>query len=72
MHSFGLTKVTDSTLTCFTFYPGVTVFYLSLQIERWWRELHERLEKYFKVQLQTLKDSGSHDPNSETDRFVQS
>ena len=71
MHSFGLIKVTDSTLTSFTFYPRVSVL-LSLQIERWWRELHERLEKYFKVQLQTLKDSGSYDPTSESDRFVQS
>ena len=71
MHSFGLIKVTDSTITCFTFHARVSLR-LSLQIERWWQELHERLEKYFKVQHHTLKDSGSYDLTSETDRFVQS
>ena len=31
------------------------VFDTILQIERWWRELHERLEKYFKDHLNWLK-----------------
>ena len=28
----------------------------NFQIERWWRELHDRLEKYFKDHLRWLKD----------------
>lgn len=32
----------------------------SNQIERWWKELHERLEKYFKVKLKWLKDQGHY------------
>ena len=39
------------------------------QIERWWRELHERLEKFFKFPLKELQDQGSYDTNSETDRY---
>nr|XP_026695560.1 uncharacterized protein LOC104266093 isoform X2 [Ciona intestinalis] len=40
----------------------------SNQIERWWRELHERLEKYFKEQLRYLKDHGLYDPQNVMDR----
>ena len=39
------------------------------QIERWWRELHERLEKFFKFPLKELQDQGHYDTNSETDRY---
>ena len=39
------------------------------QIERWWRELHERLEKFFKFPLKELQDQGYYDTNSETDRY---
>ena len=35
------------------------------QIERWWRELHERLERCFKF----LQDQGHYNTNSETDRY---
>ena len=53
--------------------PGLpfVLRYLSLsqRIEKWWRELHERLEKYFKVQLQTLKDCENYDPSSDSDRI---
>ncbi|XP_078484142.1 uncharacterized protein LOC144744114 isoform X2 [Ciona intestinalis] len=35
----------------------------SNQIERWWKELHERLEKYFKRQLMSLKDLGHYNPD---------
>eukprot|EP00794_Sanderia_malayensis_P012459 gene12459-13747_t len=38
------------------------------QIERWWRELHERLEKYYKVHLAFLKDQGHYDPDMDIDR----
>ena len=39
------------------------------QIERWWRELHERLEKFFKFPLKELQDQGHYDTNSETDWY---
>lgn len=38
------------------------------KIERWWRELLERLEKFFKIQLSTLAEDGQYDPSDETDR----
>ncbi|XP_028412126.1 uncharacterized protein LOC114534852 [Dendronephthya gigantea] len=40
----------------------------SNQIERWWRELHERLEKYFKHHLNWLKDSNEYNPFNPNDR----
>jgi len=36
----------------------------SNKIERWWRDLHERLEKYFKLQLQRLLNNGDYDPQN--------
>eukprot|EP00794_Sanderia_malayensis_P018736 gene18736-20625_t len=42
----------------------------SNQIERWWRELHERLEKYYKVHLAFLKDQGHYDPDMDIDRAI--
>lgn len=41
-----------------------------LKIERWWKELHERLETFFKDQLNWLKDQAHYDPNDEVDRLV--
>ena len=38
------------------------------KIERWWRDLHERLEKYFKQQLSALLHTNRYDPHSEMDR----
>ena len=38
------------------------------KIERWWRELHERMNKYFKVFLSWLKINGRYDPYNETGR----
>ena len=38
------------------------------QIERWWKELHDRLEKYFKDHLRWLKDQNHYDSNDETNR----
>ena len=38
------------------------------KIERWWRELHERMNKYFKVFLSWLKIDGRYDPYNETGR----
>jgi len=37
-------------------------------IERWWRNLHERLEAYFKQQLKTLLEQRDYDPCDEIDR----
>ena len=34
----------------------------SNKIERWWRELHERLEKFFKEQLVALLRGREYDP----------
>ena len=41
-----------------------------LQIERWWNEIHERMEKYFKDHLPFLKDQHYYDPNDEHDRWL--
>lgn len=38
------------------------------KIERWWRELHERMENFFKIQLSSLAEDGDYDPTEETDR----
>ena len=38
------------------------------KIERLWREIHESLEKYFKVQLKSLLESREYDPPNEMDR----
>ena len=35
----------------------------SNKIERWWGELHERLEKFFKEQLVTLLRGREYDPH---------
>ena len=40
----------------------------SNKIERWWRDLHERLERYFKAQLRELLESLEYDPNCNHDR----
>lgn len=38
------------------------------KIERWWRELHQRMEKFFKFPLNQLKDHGHYDPQDENHR----
>jgi len=38
------------------------------KIERWWRELHERLEKYFKNQLTHILESQYYDPSNDLHR----
>ena len=38
------------------------------KIERWWRELLERMELYFKQQLNKLLEEGDYDPNDSNDR----
>lgn len=52
--------------------PAETVIYgpsTSNQIERWWKELHERLEKFYKQPLNWLKDQGYYDPHNEIHRY---
>lgn len=39
------------------------------KIERWWRELLERMETYFNDQLNELLESGDYDPSNETHRY---
>lgn len=39
-------------------------------MEKWWKELHERLVKYYKEKLAYLKDQGYYNPDDENDRFV--
>jgi mitochondrial fission protein ELM1 len=38
----------------------------SNKIERWWRDLHERLERYFKEQSNTLLKGMEYDPHNLT------
>ena len=40
------------------------------KIERWWRELLERLEKFFKSQLSTLVEDGDYDATDDNDRYM--
>uniref|UniRef100_A0A7M5WYV8 Integrase core domain-containing protein n=1 Tax=Clytia hemisphaerica TaxID=252671 RepID=A0A7M5WYV8_9CNID len=40
----------------------------SNKIERWWRDLHERMELFIKQQLRGLLHSFDYDPTSELDR----
>jgi len=38
------------------------------KIERWWRELHHRMETYFKEQLHQLLENGYYDQTNQLDR----
>jgi len=38
------------------------------KIERWWRDLHERMEMFFKDQLKSLVESGEYDSSDKIDR----
>lgn len=51
----------------------VTVFYgpsTNNKIERWWRDLHNRFERFFKRQLSMLLEQGHYDPSNQTDRHL--
>lgn len=39
------------------------------KIERWWRELHHRMESFFKEQLSSLLEFGHYDQTSQLDRY---
>jgi hypothetical protein len=41
------------------------------KIERWWRELLERMEMFFKMQLAELLESGDYDPTNDTGVYNQ-
>jgi hypothetical protein len=47
---------------------GKNIFFFQ-QIERWWRELHNRLEKFFKRQLRMLLEQGHYDSHNQNDRY---
>ena len=38
------------------------------KIERWWRELLDRMERFFKRQLSSLLEDGDYDATNEQDR----
>ncbi|KAK6181937.1 hypothetical protein SNE40_009713 [Patella caerulea] len=40
------------------------------KIERFWRDLHHRLEIYFKKQISGLLENGDYDPSNEKDRLL--
>lgn len=42
----------------------------SNRIERYWKEIHERMEKFFKRQLLELLERGHYDPEDEDDRNI--
>ncbi|KAK2564030.1 hypothetical protein P5673_012245 [Acropora cervicornis] len=53
--------------------PSDTVVYgppTENQIERWWRDLHERMEKYYEGHLCLLKDQGHYDSHDDKDRLI--
>ncbi|XP_073252070.1 uncharacterized protein [Porites lutea] len=50
-----------------------TVFYgpsTNNKIERWWGDLHNRFERFFKRQLTILLEQGHYDPSNQTDRHL--
>lgn len=42
--------------------------YFNPNFRRWWKELHEKLEKFFKFPLNELQEQGHYDPDDETHR----
>ena len=55
--------VFDDPMDCIAFGPSTPN-----KIERWWRDLHERLEMFFNEQLKELLDANEYDPFKESDR----
>ena len=39
------------------------------KIEWWWRELLDRMERFFKSQLSSPVENGDYDPNDQTDKY---
>ena len=65
MHTYVMAKndLFDESTDSIVYGPSTTN-----KIERWWRDYHERFEKYFKVQLKSLLDARDYDPVNEIDR----
>lgn len=40
------------------------------KIERWWKDLLERMERFFKSQLSTLVEDGDYDASDDNDRYT--
>ena len=38
------------------------------KIERWWKELLKRMERFFNIQLSTLVEDGGYDASDDYDR----
>ena len=55
----------DDPIDCIIYGPST-----QNKIERWWRELHHRMEKFFKEELKKLVENGHYDPHAEQDRSV--
>eukprot|EP00794_Sanderia_malayensis_P019351 gene19351-21271_t len=67
MHSYLMSKedIFDDPTDAIAYGPSTTN-----KIERWWKDLHERLEKFFKIQLKELLDNRDYNPHDARDREV--
>ena len=65
IHSYLMSgqNMVDNPIDSAVFGPSTTN-----KIERWWGDLHQRLEKFFTVQLQDLLGANEYDPANERDR----
>ena len=65
MHTFLMSKqnILDDPVDSVAYGPSTTN-----KIERWWWDLHERLEKYFKQQLKMLLEAKDYESSDITDR----
>ena len=67
MHSYLLNKHCDeeSATDCVLYGPST-----ENKIERWWKELLERMEKFFKDQLKKLLEDGDYDRDEPLHRYT--
>ena len=67
IHAFLRGKIGDmeDAAECVVYGPST-----SNKIERWWRDLHEKMEIYFTTQLSNLLQRRCYDPNCITDRRI--
>lgn len=67
MHSYLVSKYShdDDGTNCVIYGPST-----ENKIERWWKELLERLEMFFKQQLNTLVEDGDYDREDPLHRCI--
>lgn len=67
MHSYLVSKHCDeeAAIDCVIYGPST-----ENKIERWWKELLERLEMFFKEQLRTLLEDGDYDREDPVHRYL--